>query len=100
MQRHLLPMLCLIGLTPIGAVAVADDQASPAPEVITSPDGRIRVEVQLIADGEQRQIERKVRIEGALDDAQRARLLEIAAKTPVTRLFKEGSRISTALAVE
>jgi len=27
-------------------------------------------------------------------------MLEIAAKTPVTRLFKEGSRISTALAVE
>ena len=44
-------------------------------------------------------IQREIRIEGALDDAQRTRLLEIAGRTPVTRLFKEGTPISTQLAV-
>src|SRR5919204_6000400 len=52
------------------------------------PIGRIQVRVQLVLRDDQRQIHREIRIEGALDDQQRARLLEIAAKTPVTRLFK------------
>ena len=47
--------------------------------------GRIRVQVRLVVQGEQRQIAREVRVGGALDEAQRARLLEIAARTPVTR---------------
>ena len=62
--------------------------------------GRIQVQVRLVVQGEQRQIEREVRVGGALDEAQRARLLEIAARTPVTRLLKEGSPISTVLSVE
>jgi hypothetical protein len=37
--------------------------------------------------GTQRQIEREIRIEGALDDGQRRCLLEIAGRTPVTRLL-------------
>jgi putative redox protein len=53
-----------------------------------------------VIQGEQRQIEREVRVGGALDEAQRARLLEIAARTPVTRLLEEGSPISTVLTVE
>ena len=61
--------------------------------------GRIQVQLQLVEQDDQQQIEREIRIEGALDDAQRTRLLEIAGRTPVTRLFKEGTPISTQLAV-
>ena len=61
--------------------------------------GRIQVQLQLVVQNEQRHIEREIRIEGALDDAQQARLLEIAGRTPVTRLFKEGTPIATRLDV-
>ncbi len=61
--------------------------------------GRIQVQLQLVVQDEQRQIEREIRIEGALDEAQQARLLEIAGRTPVTRLFKEGTPIATRLDV-
>jgi putative redox protein len=46
-----------------------------------------------------RSIERVIRIEGTLDDQQRARLLEIADKTPVTRLFISGTPITSELAL-
>jgi putative redox protein len=59
--------------------------------------GPIQVRVQLIEENEQRRIERQIRVEGALEDEQRARLLEIAARTPVTRLFTEGTPISSEL---
>ena len=59
--------------------------------------GRVQVRVQLEQQDDQRQIQREIRIEGAVDAEQRARLLEIADKTPVTRLFKEGISISTEL---
>ena len=61
--------------------------------------GRIQVQLELVLQDDQRQIEREIRIEGGLDDGQQARLLEIAARTPVTRLFNEGTPISTQLAV-
>jgi len=61
--------------------------------------GRIHVQLQLVVQDDQPQIEREIHIEGMLDDAQRTRLLEIAGRTPVTRLFKEGTPISTQLAV-
>jgi putative redox protein len=38
---------------------------------------------------------RKIRLEGALDDSQRARLLEIADKCPVHRTLEAGARIET-----
>jgi putative redox protein len=59
--------------------------------------GRIEVRLELLLHNDQRQIEREIRIEGPLDEAQHARLLEIAAKTPVTRLFREGTPIQTHL---
>ena len=59
--------------------------------------GRIEVRLQLLLEDDQRQIEREIRIQGPLDQAQQARLLEIAAKTPVTRLFQQATPIHTQL---
>ena len=59
--------------------------------------GRIEVRLQLLLENDQRQIEREIRIQGPLDQAQQARLLEIAAKTPVTRLFQQATPIHTQL---
>jgi putative redox protein len=57
--------------------------------------GTIQVRVQLVQAGDRRSIERVIRIEGELKDEQRARLAEIAEKTPVTRLFKHETPIAT-----
>jgi putative redox protein len=40
-------------------------------------------------------IDRELHLVGALDESQRARLAEIAEKTPVTRLIKSGTEIRT-----
>ena len=40
---------------------------------------------------------RKIRLEGDLDDSQRARLLEIADKCPVHRTLEQGARVETSL---
>src|SRR5438105_15650368 len=57
--------------------------------------GTIQVRVNLIQSGDRRSIERVIRIEGGLDDEQRASLAEIAEKTPVTLLFKHETPITT-----
>jgi putative redox protein len=59
--------------------------------------GRVEVRLELLLHNDQRRIEREIRIQGPLDAAQRARLLEIAARTPVTRLIQEGTPIETHL---
>jgi putative redox protein len=61
------------------------------------PIGRIHVRLGLIFHGDDREIEREIQVEGDLDEAQRARLQEIAEKTPVTRILKDGVRIVTDL---
>jgi putative redox protein len=43
-------------------------------------------------------IDRSLKLDGSLDTEQRARCLEIADKTPVTRALKGGIQISTVLA--
>ncbi len=43
---------------------------------------------------------RRIRLEGPLDEAQRARLLEIADKCPVHRTLVQGARVETELAAE
>ena len=43
-------------------------------------------------------ISRVLRFEGELDDAQRARLADIAERTPVTLLLKQGVSITTSVA--
>ena len=50
-------------------------------------------------DGPQR-IERELRFGAPLDDAQRARLLEIADKTPVTKTLRTGTAIETRVGPE
>ncbi|MEM8582186.1 MAG: osmotically inducible protein C, partial [Pseudomonadota bacterium] len=42
---------------------------------------------------------RRIRLEGDLDETQRARLLEIADKCPVHRTLEAGARIETELLV-
>jgi putative redox protein len=57
--------------------------------------GEVRVECRLVEEGKARRIERTIRFGAPLDGAQRGRLLEIAAKTPVTRMVLEGTPIET-----
>ena len=45
--------------------------------------------------GEQDRIIREIRLDGDLDDGQRARLADIAERTPVTRAIKQGVPIDT-----
>jgi putative redox protein len=55
------------------------------------------VEVGLLQErvGDQERISRRIRLDGDLDDAQRARLLDIAERTPVTRAVKQGLPVDT-----
>ncbi|KVC19811.1 OsmC family protein [Burkholderia pseudomultivorans] len=63
------------------------------------PAVRIDVRTELHADREGLQyVRRVVTLDGALDDARRARLAEICEKTPVTLFIKRGTRIETTLA--
>lgn len=66
------------------------------------PLERVRVEVTVLKDegdgGEGERIDRVLAIEGDLDDGQRARLADIAEKTPVTKLLKRAAPITTTLA--
>lgn len=58
--------------------------------------GRVQVDLRLLKNREgQTRIERRLRSDGALDDAQWTRLLEIAEKTPVTLTLKSGAAIET-----
>jgi putative redox protein len=43
-------------------------------------------------------IDRVLSLEGPLDDAQRARLLDISERTPVTKVLRAGAEIRTTLA--
>jgi len=55
------------------------------------------VDVLFQHQGEQRTITRRLRLDGDLDDAQRARLADIAERTPVTLTLKQGVAITTIL---
>src|SRR5438477_9658145 len=57
--------------------------------------GSIRIKLRLLKDEKDQHIERTISLSGALDDEQRARLLEIAEKTPVTKALAPGVRIQT-----
>ena len=57
----------------------------------------VHVDVTLQLHGHDRLMARKIRLEGELDDAQRARFLDIAERTPVTLTLKQGVRITTTL---
>jgi putative redox protein len=57
--------------------------------------GTVRVGIKLLRAGAAERIERTVRFGAALAPEQVTRLLEIADKTPVTRLVKAGVPIAT-----
>jgi putative redox protein len=57
----------------------------------------IEVEAQMLREGSASRIDRKISLQGDLDDAQRSRLLEISEKTPVTLTLKSGIEIRTNL---
>lgn len=56
------------------------------------------VDLKHYKDGERSKIERVLHLTGDLDDAQRARLADIAERTPVTLTLKAGADIATRLA--
>lgn len=58
----------------------------------------VDVDLRYLAEGEDRSITRTLTLTGALDEAQRARLAEIAERTPVTLALKGGVAIATSLA--
>ena len=61
------------------------------------PLERVHVEVSHAKDGQTDVFSRLIRLEGALDEAMTARLLEIAEHCPVHRTLTNGSRIHTEL---
>ncbi|MDE2136737.1 MAG: OsmC family protein [Gammaproteobacteria bacterium] len=61
------------------------------------PLSSVHVDVDLTIEGTQRLITRRLRLAGALDQSQRARLADIAERTPVTLTLKQGATISTIL---
>ncbi len=59
--------------------------------------GEIRIDLRLVEEAEARRIERRIRFGATLPDEVRARLLEIAGKTPVTRMIAQGTPIESHL---
>jgi putative redox protein len=57
----------------------------------------VHVDVQLALQGREPSITRRLRLEGDLDETQRARLADIAERTPVTLTLKQGVSIVTIL---
>ena len=57
----------------------------------------VHVDVLLQLQGKERAVTRRLRLEGDLDDGQRARLADIAERTPVTLTLRQGVPITTIL---
>jgi len=57
----------------------------------------VHVDVLLQLQGKDRAMTRRLRFEGDLDEGQRARLADIAERTPVTLTLKQGVPITTIL---
>ena len=60
--------------------------------------GEVKVDLRMFRDGDEERIERKIAIAETLDEEQRVRLAEIAAKTPVTKTLKRAYVIETEIA--
>jgi putative redox protein len=58
----------------------------------------VHADIHFGRDGEQEIIDRVLHIEGRLDEAQRARMADIAERTPMTLTLKRGLEIRTRLA--
>lgn len=61
------------------------------------PLAGVHVDVQLRIEDKARFITRRLRLSGTLDEAQRARLADIAERTPVTLTLRQGVTITTIL---
>jgi putative redox protein len=61
------------------------------------PLSAVHVDVLLQVHGKEHSITRRLRLVGELDEAQRARLADIAERTPVTLTLKQGVAITTIL---
>jgi len=59
--------------------------------------GAIEVDLEFFKEEDSTRIGREITFAAPLTDEQRARLAEIAEKTPVTRVIREGSRIETVI---
>ena len=57
--------------------------------------GEVRVECRLVQEGGARRIERELRFGAALDAKQHERLVDVAGKTPVTKLVADGTPVRT-----
>ena len=55
----------------------------------------INVEVNILSEGKETQIGRRIHFEGNLSDEDKARLLEIAGKCPIHRLLESQVHIAT-----
>lgn len=62
------------------------------------PLADVAVDARMARSGDAHSVERRITLHGPLDDSQRARLLEISEKTPVTKLVRAGAAIHTTLA--
>ena len=60
----------------------------------------LRVDLHYLREGEQERIERRLHLYGNLSDEQRARIGEIAERTPVTLTLKRGLPIKTELVAQ
>jgi alpha-glucosidase len=58
MRWHLVPLICWFGLHATGGVAAGGKQAGTTRVVVTSPDGRLRVDVWIEGAGEQASLPR------------------------------------------
>jgi putative redox protein len=57
----------------------------------------VDVELEFSREGKESRIDRKIALVGDLSDEQRARMMEIADKTPVTLTLRSGTPIHTQL---
>src|SRR5438309_2365263 len=57
--------------------------------------GEIKVELEFVKEGDSHRIGREITFSARLTEEQRARIAEIAEKTPVTKVIKQGSPIET-----
>ncbi|MBS0518195.1 MAG: OsmC family protein [Proteobacteria bacterium] len=62
------------------------------------PVEAVHADVHFVRDGDVQRIDRVLRIEGTVDEAQKKRMADIAERTPVTLTLKRGLEIRTTLA--
>ena len=62
------------------------------------PVTSVHADIHFVREGAKAHIDRVLSIEGAVDDAQKKRMAEIAERTPVTLTLKGGLEIRTRLA--